>query len=67
MIPLEPRDAMEVETPHGKGIVIYITIMGSFQNDIWCVANKQDGQIRHYQTIQLKLAETGVLGVNEKK
>jgi len=51
MIPLEPRDAMEVETPHGKGIVIYITIMGSFQNDIWCVANKQDGQIRHYQTI----------------
>lgn len=64
---LQPNDAMEVDTPHGRGVVIYITVNGSFQNDIWCIANKADGQLRHYQTIQLRLAETGVLGINEKK
>jgi hypothetical protein len=65
--PFQLSGAVEVETPHGRGVVIYIDPQDSFANDIWCVANKANGQIRHYQTIQLKLSETGVLGVNEKK
>lgn len=62
----QPKDPIEVETLHGLGIVIYVTVYGGFANDIWAVANKKDGQIRHYQTIQLKLAESGVLEMNEK-
>lgn len=62
----QPRDPIEVETIHGRGIVLWVTIYGAFANDIWTVAIKSDGQIRHYQTIQLKLSESGVLGMNEK-
>lgn len=51
----EPHDSWEVETPHGSGIVLYVTIYGIHTNDIWAVANKEDGQIRHYQTVQLFL------------
>jgi hypothetical protein len=63
----EPRDPMEVVTPHGPGIVLYITVYGAQANDIWCVASKKDGQILHYQTKQLKLAPSGVLGMNESQ
>jgi hypothetical protein len=33
-------------------------------NDIWCVAIKSDGRMRHYETTQLKLAFNGALGIN---
>jgi hypothetical protein len=61
----EPRDPIEVETPHGLGIVLYITVYGVHGNDMWCVANKKDGRLRHYDTVQLKLAYNGVLGLNK--
>ncbi len=61
----EPRDPLEVETPHGLGIVLYITVYGVHGNDMWCVANKGDGRLRHYDTVQLKLAYNGVLGLNK--
>jgi hypothetical protein len=60
----EPRDPIEVETPHGLGIVLYITVYGVHGNDMWCVANKADGRMRHYDTTQLKLAYNGVLNLN---
>ena len=63
----EPKDPIEVITPHGPGVVVYVTVYGPHANDIWCIATKADGQLRHYQTIQLQLAESGVIGMNEKK
>lgn len=60
----EPRDAWEVETPHGKGVVMYIVVNGTHQNDIWCVANKETGQLLHYETVQLKLSRNGTIAVN---
>jgi len=62
----EPKDPIEVITPHGPGVVVYVTVYGPHANDLWCVATKADGQLRHYQTIQLRLAESGVLEMNEK-
>jgi hypothetical protein len=63
----EPSDPLEVETPHGIGVVLYITVYGVHGNDMWCVANKADGRMRHYETTQLKLAFNGVLGLNRPK
>ena len=60
----EPRDPLEVETPHGAGFVLYITVYGVHGNDMWCVANREDGRIRHYESIQLRLAFNGAMGVN---
>lgn len=62
----EPKDPIEVITPHGLGIVVYVTVYGPHANDLWCIATKSDGQLRHYQTIQIQLAESGVIGMNEK-
>lgn len=59
----EPRDKFEVETIHGTGIVLYIDTQGPLSNDLWCVANLKDGQIRHYQTLQLKLSSNHTIGV----
>jgi hypothetical protein len=58
---------LEVETPHGKGIVLYVTVHGPHMNDVWCVANLKDGQLRHYQTCQLSLSENGMVGVKKEE
>src|SRR5580658_5386286 len=63
MFVFEPRDIIEVEAPHGLGIVLYIAVNGSHQNDIFCVANKDTGQLFHYETVQLKLARNATLGI----
>lgn len=60
----ELRDPIEVDTPHGRGIVLYITVYGVHGNDMWCVANKTDGRIRHYETTQLQLAFNGAIAMN---
>lgn len=61
----EPRDTIEVETPHGPGIVLYVEIRGPLMNDLWCVANKADGILRHYQTVQLKLSPNLTLDIRK--
>ena len=32
---------------------------------MWCVANKADGRMRHYDTTQLRLSYNGVLELNK--
>ena len=60
----EPSDPWEVETPHGRGVVLYITVYGAYANDLFCVANKEDGRIRHYQTDQISLTRNYTLQLN---
>jgi hypothetical protein len=60
----EPTDPWEVDTPHGIGVVLYVTVYGAYSNDLFCVANKEDGRIRHYQTDQIQLTRNWTLSVN---
>lgn len=60
----EPSDPWEVDTPHGRGVVLYVTVYGAYSNDLFCVANKEDGRIRHYQTDQIQLTRNWTLTVN---
>ena len=46
------------------GLVLYITVYGVHCNDLWCVAIKSNGRMRHYETTQLKLAFNGAMGIN---
>jgi hypothetical protein len=62
----EPRDTWEVDTAHGPGVVLYIEIRGPLMNDLWLVANKADGQLRHYQTCQLKLSPNLTLEIRKR-
>lgn len=52
----EINQALLVETPHGLGIAIFIIDYGLQLNTIWVIANKLDGQIRHYDSNQIKLS-----------
>ena len=60
----EPSDPWEVDTPHGLSVVLYVTVYGAYSNDLFCVANKEDGRIRHYQTDQIQLTRNWTLSVN---
>jgi hypothetical protein len=59
-----PPDLLEVVTVHGEGIVVYITITSIHTNDIWCIATKSDGQLRHYETKDVKLNSNYTFGIN---
>lgn len=61
---LEPQTPIEVQTQHGVGIVVYITVYGPHNNDVWTVANKKTGRIRHYSTRHLKLAPNFTFDIN---
>jgi hypothetical protein len=60
----EPADPWEVDTPHGRGIVLYVTVYGAYANDLFCVATKEDGRIRHYQTDQISLCTNYTMNVH---
>jgi hypothetical protein len=59
-----PETPIDVETHHGLGTVVYITVYGQFNNDVWTVANKKTGRIRHYSTRHLKLAPNFTFDIN---
>lgn len=61
----QPNDLWEVVTPFGEGVVLYVDRRGQHSNDVWCVADKENGQLRHFSTIQLKLAKNSTLDIND--
>jgi hypothetical protein len=60
----EPTSLIEVETHHGRGVVLFVTIYGPHNNDVWTVANKKTGRIRHYSTRHIKLAPNQTFDIN---
>ena len=59
----ELKQPIYVDTPLGKGIAFLITDYGWNSNTIWTVA-LSDGQIRHFQLIQIKIAPDHTWGLN---
>jgi hypothetical protein len=37
------------------GYALYVTNSGMFENDVWCVALRDGGHIRHYTSDQVKI------------
>ena len=53
---LEFRNPIPVVTIDGKeGYAIYVTSGGTYENDIWCVALCEGGDIRHYRSDQIRM------------
>ena len=46
-----------------EGYAIYVTSGGAFENDIWCVALIEGGQVRHYLSSQIKIHANATLGI----
>lgn len=64
---LEFKQPIPVITPHGDGYAIYVSNSYTWDNDVWAVASCEDGQIRHYNTLQLKISPNHTFGINIKK
>lgn len=53
---LEFRNPIPVVTTDGKeGYAVYVTSGGTYENDIWCVALCEGGDIRHYRSDQIRM------------
>ena len=64
---LEFKQPIPVITPHGEGYAIYVSESGNLDNDCFCVASCEDGQLRHYSTMQVKISPNNTFGINIKK
>ena len=60
---IEPRQPIKVNTPLGKGTVIFVVDYGWSSNMVWTVA-LDDGLIRHFQTTQLQMEPDHAWGIN---
>lgn len=57
-------DPIPVVTPDGKdGYAIYVTNSGVFENDIFCVALCETGQLRHFNTSQLRIFANATINI----
>ena len=63
---LEFRHPMPVITPLGEGYAIYVKYNGPFENDEFTVALKDDGQLRHFTSAQIKMIMNATYGINYK-
>lgn len=63
----EFNSPIPVVTPLGEGMALYVTSGGQFEDDCWCVALKEDGQVRHFISAQIKIWHNETYGINKKK
>lgn len=62
----EFNNPIPVVTPIGNGMAIYVTVGGTFEDDCWCVALSDGGQVRHFVSAQIKLWHNETYGLNKK-
>lgn len=63
----ELNQVLWVQTPHGDGQALFILDYGPHENTIWIVALEKTGEIKHYNTTQIKLCWNNTFGFNLKK
>jgi hypothetical protein len=60
---LEFKNPIPLITPHGEGYAIYVSNSGTYDNDIFTVALCETGEIKHYNTSQLKMVKNGTFDI----
>ena len=63
----EFNNPIPVLTSLGDGYVIYVTHSGMFENDVFTVALCEDGQIRHFNTDQVKMYVNATFDIQKGK
>lgn len=65
---LEFKNPIPVIVENSKeGYAIYVSNGGTFENDIWCVVLCDGGDVRHYQTSQIKIYHNATFEIIKKK
>lgn len=62
----EFRNPVPVVTPTGDGYAIYVRDGGTWENDVWCVALEDGGEIRHFRCDQIRMYKNGTFDIGEK-
>ena len=62
----EVKQTLWVNTPHGKGLVLFIMDYGLHQNTIWVVTLKDDGKIKHYDSNQISVEINHTVDFNKE-
>ena len=60
----EIKQILWVKTPHGDGLALFIMDYGIQNNTIWIIALKKDGNIKHYDSNQIKLISNNTINFN---
>ena len=61
---LQLNPTLLVETPLGRGHVLFIIDYGMHQNTCWVVALEKDGVVKHFDCNDIILATNFTYGVN---
>ena len=61
----EINQVIWVNTPHGKGIALFLIDYGPQQNTIWVVTLKENGKIKHYDSNQISIEINHTLDFNK--
>jgi hypothetical protein len=59
----EIQQILYVDTPHGKGIALFIIDYGPQVNTVWVVTNLENGKIRHYDTNHITISKNHTLNL----
>ena len=62
----EIQQILYIDTPHGKGIALFIIDYGPQVNTVWVVTNLETGKIRHYDTNQITVSKNYTLDLKTK-
>ncbi len=63
---MEFSNPIPVVTPLGDGMAIYVTSSGTFHDDCWAVALMDGGQVRHFLSKDIKLANNATFGIKKQ-
>jgi hypothetical protein len=65
MVIHEIKQMMWIQTPHGVSLALFLIDYGVHNNTIWVAANKENGEIRHYDSSQIKLDVNFTINLNK--
>lgn len=54
-----------VITPLGEGYLLYVQSSEMHENDVWTICLCDGGDVRHFNTSQVKIFKNSTFGINE--
>ena len=64
---LQFTQPIPVVIKHDKsdGYALYVVNSGMFENDVWCVAHCDSGEVRHYTTDQILIYQNATFNIKK--
>ena len=63
---LEFNKPIPLITPHGNAYAIYVTNSSTFENDVITCVLCETGEIKHYNTSQLRMCKNGTFDIKNE-